>query len=413
MQIKILGGAILLSLATSTALFATNGDTLIGVGAKTRAMGGAGIAYSHGAESTLVNPALITHVDETEISFGGTIFMPDVRTRAHGLFPTSGGWVPFDSGMVDSDADVSVIPAVAIVSQVRENLYIGAGMWGTAGMGVDYRGTRKLMDMETNLQLMQFAVPIAYRFENLSVGISPILQYGSLDIHYQNPFDNFTSVGDGQNQDFGFGVSLGAVYHFDSGFNIGAMYKSEVEMSYGKSLSTATAPFKVMPGFPDIGDTLTQPAEYGIGLGYRFGPHGIALDWKRIAWGSAEGYEQFGWTDQDVFAIGYEYSAATWSMRVGYNHATNPLTIYNASASEPGKAALDMFNLLGFPATAEDHLTAGGTYLFNKNFSADFTVVYALDSKESADISALFQPGAEIENEHSELGMTIQLNYTF
>jgi long-chain fatty acid transport protein len=50
-----------LALALTQFANATNGDTLIGVGAKTRSMGGAGIAFSHEAESTLVNPALITY----------------------------------------------------------------------------------------------------------------------------------------------------------------------------------------------------------------------------------------------------------------------------------------------------------------------------------------------------------------
>ncbi|OQX73019.1 MAG: hypothetical protein B6D59_06800, partial [Campylobacteraceae bacterium 4484_4] len=77
-RIKIASGTIALSLLTSTLLHATNGDTLIAVGAKARGMGGTGIAISHGAESTLINPALITSIENTEISFGGTIFMPDI-----------------------------------------------------------------------------------------------------------------------------------------------------------------------------------------------------------------------------------------------------------------------------------------------------------------------------------------------
>ena len=79
-SIKVATGTIALSLMTSTLLHATNGDTLIAVGAKARGMGGTGIAISHGAESTLINPALITSVENTEISFGGTVFM---RTSVH------------------------------------------------------------------------------------------------------------------------------------------------------------------------------------------------------------------------------------------------------------------------------------------------------------------------------------------
>jgi len=396
---KLAGGAIALSLAASTSLYATNGDTMIGVGAKTRAMGGAGIAFSQGAESTLVNPALITHVKETEISFGGTIFMPDVHTDIT-FDPDGPGPAPLMTFGDDSDADISMIPAVALASRVGDNLYIGTGMWGTAGMGTDFRGNPGLFDMETTLQMMQFALPVAYKMGGLSVGIAPIVQYGSLDIHYTYMG---TNVGDGQHQDFGFGVNLGATYDFGNGITLGAVYKSKVKMDYGDALSAAATPFGIA-----VGSHLDQPAEYGIGLGWRSGPHGIAIDWKRIQWGSAEGYKQFGWKNQNVFAVGYQYDAGDWALRVGYNHGKMPITLSNGT-----NPARDMFNLLGFPATVENHITAGGSYVFNKNFSADFTVAYALEKKTSADISNMFGPGAKIENTHHQLGFSVQLNYKF
>ncbi len=404
MQTKKLLGVVTLSMITSVALYATNGDTLIGVGAKTRSMGGAGIAFSHGSESTLVNPALITHINDNEISFGGTVFMPDISTDIR----------PYSGGKKDSDADISIIPAVALSSKIGENLYIGTGMWGTAGMGTDFRDYNSLFNMETTLQLMQFAVPVAYKMEGLSIGVAPIVQYGSLDIHYVM---GTTTVSPGQSQDFGFGGSVGLTYDFDNGLTIGAVYKSEIKMSYKNVLSEATAPFQALPNFPEIGDTLEQPAEYGIGLGYTYGPHSIAIDYKKIAWSSATGYEQFGWEDQNVFAIGYQYEQDSWSIRVGYNHASNPLSIYNGSGMDMAGAALNMFNLLGFPATAENHYTIGATYEFSDTFSMDFTAVYAPEVTTSADISALQNIGMtgidSIENDHSELGITIQLNYKF
>ncbi|WP_292657962.1 porin [Nitratifractor sp.] len=379
---------VILSMVASTALYATNGDTLVGVGAKTRAMGGAGIAFSHGAESTLVNPALITHVQDTEISFGGTIFMPSIKTET----PMSGG------KKSKSDADISMIPAVAAVSHLDNGLHIGAGMWGTAGMGTDFRGHPDLFDMETTLQLMQFAVPVAYKFGGLSLGIAPILQYGSLDIHYNY---GGTNVGDGQHQDFGLGASLGATYDFGTGFTVGAVYKTKIKMDYGNAIPTATAPFGL-----SFGSHLDQPAEFGIGLGWRSGPHGIAIDWKRILWSHATGYKEFNWDDQDVFAIGYQYDAGTWSARIGFNHGKTPI-------KASGNPAIDMFNLLGFPATQENHFTLGGTYAFSKNFSADVTAVYGFNKDSSADVSAMFGSGAQVKNKHSELGLTVQLNYKF
>ena len=148
---------------TSTAAFATNGSNLIGIGAKARGMGGVGIGMSHGAESALVNPALITSVKNTEVQFAGTIFMPDVKADT-GI----GG------GSFDSDADMNVIPAVSLASKITDNFYAGIGMWGTAGMGVDYREEASNFNMVTNLQLMQFGVPLAYKTNGFSIAITPL-----------------------------------------------------------------------------------------------------------------------------------------------------------------------------------------------------------------------------------------------
>ena len=383
----IKSGKILLitSMIASSALYATNGDTLIGVGAKTRAMGGAGIALSQGAESTLVNPALITKVKSNEISFGGTIFAPTIKTT-------------FQGQEKKSSSDLSMIPAVAIASEIMPNIYAGIGMYGTAGMGVDFRGNPTHMDMETTLQLMQFAAPLAYKSGGLSVGIAPIVQYGSLDINYKNYMaPGQPQVGYGQKQDFGFGVSLGAVYDFGNGFSVGAVYKSKIKMEYKKVLTTAANPLGVM-----VGDTLTQPAEYGIGFGYKMGAHSIALDIKKIAWSKATGYKTFNWQDQTVFAAGYEYNAGKWALRFGYNYAKNPIK----NSQNP---MINTFNLLGFPATAKSHFSVGGSYEFNKNFSMDATLVYAPSSKTSLNSNTPFA----IANKHSELGTTIQFNYKF
>jgi len=384
-QTNILKSAIVLSIIASSSLYATNGDTLIGVGAKTRAMGGAGIALGHGAESTLVNPATITSIDRTEISFGGTIFLPSIKTD---IGPSG--------TFTKSDSDTSMIPAVAIASKLKNNIYVGIGMYGTAGMGVDFRKSSNPLfaKMETTLQLMQFVAPVAYKINNLSIGIAPIIQYGSLDI-------NRNATGYGQKQDFGYGFSLGTTYNFENGFSIGAVYKSKIKMNYAKVIST------VAPGFKDY---LDQPAEIGIGVAYKSGPHTIAIDYKKIKWSSARGYKEFGWKDQNVYAIGYEYNAGVWAARVGFNHASSPIAL-TSGATAP-EAMLNYFNLLGFPATAKNHFTVGGTYNFSKNFSTDFTLVYSPEEKTTANLTAM-APGATITNKHSELGATIQFNYKF
>jgi len=431
-SVKLLGNGIVLSLVTSTLLHATNGDNLIAVGTKARGMGGAGIAVSHCAESTLHNPALITCTKGTSISFGGTIFMPDISTQM---------WT--EMGMAakhDSEADMNVIPEVSISHKLNDNWYLGIGMWGTAGMGTDYRDAPTItgadsgnMHMVTNLQLMQFGVSLAYKTGGLGFAVTPVLQYGSLDINYNGLDGN--SVGDGVAQDLNFGINLGAYYDFTNngidGLTLGAVYKSKIDMDYSNQLSNATQPFADMGMFPEaMDDNLEQPAEIGVGLGYKINQHTFAFDYKQIQWSDAKGYKDFGWEDQDVFAVGYQYAQDNWVLRAGYNHASQPITEAPSggatqSPTMPGPYpyaggdAINLFNLLGFPATAEDHYTIGGSYAFTDSFAIDLAYVYAPETETTmntitgvnTDNGDLYTGSSTVY--HTENSVSVQLSYKF
>lgn len=398
---------------SATSAFATNGDHLIGMGAKARGMGGVGIGMSHGAESTLANPALITSVKGTEVSFGGTIFMPDVESE-----------IGMGQGSLKSDADLSVIPEVAIAQNAGNGFSWGIGMFGTAGMGVDYRdkGTSAYSNVDgnyqmvTNLQLMQFAVPLAYKSNGVSVGIAPVLQYGSLDINYVTDSDGnpgngitATTVGAGVAQDFGVGYNVGAAYEM-GGLTVGASYKSPIEMTYKKVLTTAAAMF----GLTYITDDLEQPAEMGLGASFTEQGHTVAVDYKRIKWSDAKGYKDFGWDDQDVIMVGYQYAQDNWALRAGYNHSSSPIKENAGGSTQNQQMATNVLNLLGFPAIIEDHYTVGGSYAFSKMTSLDLAYVYAPETTEHFNQSASgLSAGYNIKTKHSQDAVSMQLNFNF
>jgi len=411
MKTKTLNKVIMLSLITATTLQATNGDHLIGIGAKARGMGGTGIALSHGAESALSNPALITQVENTEISFGGTIFMPDIETT---LDANPMALPPQES--LTSNADMNMIPEVSLATKVNDNFYVGIGMWGTGGMGTDYskdagitsslaQGQFNNFDMVTNLQMMQFAVPLAYKANNFSIAIAPILMYGNLDINFKMPSrtekGTINNIGAGLAQDFGYGYTAGATYDFSNGLTLGAVYKSAIEMNYDHTIKNAAMNFGLQ-----MTDTLEQPSEIGVGLAYVMGQHTLALDYKKIQWSDAKGYNDVSWEDQDVFAIGYQYTQDNWAVRLGYNQA-------DSAVVETRNPAINMFNLLGFPATAEKHYTLGSTYQVSEQFSVDLAYVYADKSTQKFDISQLKMGMDTITTDHSENSVSFQLNYTF
>ena len=386
---KLVKAGITLSVLTSTLLHATNGDHLIGTGAKARGMGGAGIALSHGAESALLNPALITSVENTEISFGGTVFMPKVES--------TGATV---SMFTKSAADMNVIPEVSIASKIKDGFYAGIGIWGTAGMGVDYRDDGGMnANMVTNLQLMQFGVPLAFKKERFSIGVAPILQYGALDIQYDGTGFGGGPTGSGIAQDLAFGFSAGITVDVTDNFTIGAVYKSPIKMDYSYQISTAAAGMGMT-----VGDDLEQPAEIGVGIGFKMNEHAFAIDYKQIKWSDAAGYDYFGWEDQDVIAVGYEYSTGGNSFRIGYNHGESPVV-------DNLNPAIDVFNLIGFPATSEDHYTAGATFKISDQTSIDLAYVYSPKSTKTFDTTGMPMPS--VTTTHSENSVSFQLTYNF
>ncbi|MBT8348981.1 MAG: porin, partial [Sulfurovum sp.] len=358
----------------------------------------------------------------------GTLFMPNIETTITGF----GEEGPFTDPTFTSDADINMIPEVSIAHKIDDNWYIGVGMWGTAGLGVDYSKARgggmNNFNMVTNLQLLQFGVPIAYKTGGLSVAVTPIMQYGNLDIDYNlaamqqldpNDPDNRIGNGAGLAQDFGFGYNVGVAYDFTAngvaGLTLGAQYKSAIEMNYDGQLTTALKPFLDPQAGPldplsSVTDTLEQPEEYGVGIAYEMGQHTFAFDYKKIKWSSAKGYQDFGWDDSDVYAFGYAYTENEWTVRLGYNHA-------DSAVVEGQDPRLNFFNLLGFPATAEKHYTVGGSYEVTKAFSIDLAYLYLDNTNDTFDISGVYQQpagsGGLISTDHEENSVSFQLVYTF
>jgi long-chain fatty acid transport protein len=389
----------------ATSAFATNGSTLIGIGAKSRGMGGVGIATGMGAESGINNPALITSIKgDNEVSFGGTVFMPDIEVNNDmSNFGNSGS-------TAESESDMFVIPAVSLASKVNDNFYWGIGMWGTGGLGVDYRDetlTGTTFQMVTALQTMQFGIPMAYTTNGFSLGITPIIQYSSLDIDYDSTAAGGGSRGAGVSQDLAYGLNLGMAYEI-SGLTIGAVYKSEIKFSVDDVVNNAIQGF----GLNYNQDEMATPEEYGIGLSYSISGHTIAVDWRYINWEDAEVYQDFGWEDQDVIAVGYEYATNEWAVRCGYQYAESAVEDNSGKnlaldAQMPG--ITNTFNMLGFPGTQEEHITLGGSYAFNETLSIDLAAVYGLENEEEYTNFT----GNTIKTTHSEESYSVQINYAF
>ncbi len=422
---------LILSTVTAISLFATNGSNLIGLGAESRALGGTGIANYTGAENALSNPALLGKTtNQKEFSFGGTIFDSSVKIKT-----TAGNTDdPTKATSKTSAQDKSMIPVVALSNRLDDNLVFGLGMYGTAGMGTDWRGDDVnasagkvgLYNMRSSLMLMQFAPSLSYSKDNFGIGASVIMQYGQLSIDYdtaQSPAESnpgaLKHVGNGPSQDYGYGYQIGGYFDASKNLTIAGVYKSAIDMEYKDQISKAALAFGYgshAAALPAKSDHLEQPAEIGIGVSFNIDNITYTADYKNIKWGDAKGYKDFGWEDQKVLALGLKYNANKYWYGLGFNKANNPVPNNTDPTSVAGGAntnghTMNLFNYAMFPATITKAYTFGAGYDMTKDSSIAFAYMYAPETSDT--VSATTVGVGDITTKHSQSATTIAYKFKF
>jgi long-chain fatty acid transport protein len=389
--------------------FATNGDNLIGVSPASRGMGGIGVGMAVGPTDTIFrNPAWMTYYKGFNMSFGGILFFPEVKAK-------------FNNASATSQSKMFVVPEVGIVHQINDKLSFGIGAFGVSGMGVDYRNKDQLLaNMHTTLQFMRIIPAIAYKVNDaISVSGAVHLAYGSLDMGATlctNPNNPTTcwNAGGGQSQTYGIGAQLGIAYNMGDFVYAGLTYQSPVNMTYKRVFdSNGNGQFEDLK--------LTQPQELAFGVGVKpMDNLKVGMDIRWINWKNAKGYKEFQWKDQWVIGLGGEFKPMQkLALRAGYNYgkspirggAKNPMNDNNipnfvASFSD---FQIAWFNLVGFPAITEHHITLGLGYEFTKNFSIDLAYKHAFNKKVSATDNAGMGMSVEAQNAQNAISVWSKL----
>lgn len=397
---KILASILGASGLFAQAAFATNGDNMVAVGSENTALGGTGVAHYVGAESTFANPAMLGLSTGREVNGGITIFKADVA---------SSGATP--STMANSAFPTSIIPDVSYSSRINDSWTYGFAVAGSAGMGVDYSNAgANYSNAKTAMEIAKIVPTVAYNTPTYGLGFSPVIQYGSLAISYTGGAAHTTPP---TSKDTGMGYNLGGYYNLSPTLKVAAAYNSQIVMHYGNQLSDAGAGF--VQGFQD---TLTQPAEIKLGVSVDATKSvTLTADFRQIQWGSATGYEQFGWDNQNVFALGGKYTAANYWLGLGANITNNPINAYPALAAGNltpwgnKQGIVNFFNNLMFPATEDSALTFGGGYSLTKNLNLDGAFMYA--PKVTTTVSIAGTGGSTNTTTHSEQSLSLSLRYKY
>lgn len=399
---KVAASLFSLSVVVSPLAYATNGDEMMAVGSQSTALGGTGVANFMGAESLWANPAMLGKAKGSEVAGGVNLFKPKV---------TNTGMANNGSG--SSTADTSYIPDLSYASRISDSLTYGVAMAGIAGMGVDYTGaspTLGLIKAKSSLSILRVVADVAYNTNNYGVGFAPIFQSGSLMLSYLNNQNQWNNQAQSKDSSTGFGYAIGGYYNATTAVTLAAAYQSRIAAKYGTQISDGGAKFG-LTGASAFGDNLDQPAQMKLGIAYAAsGSITLTADYKVIQWGSAAGYKDFNWKDQNVVAVGAKYAASGYWLGLGYNHGNDPIA---ATPNDTYRnAAINIFNNLFFPAVVTNSYTFGGGYDLTKSLAVEGAAVITPEVAKTVAISQI--PGATTNTTtHSQQAFEVSLRYKF
>jgi len=393
---KIVASMLVVGGLVSPLAYATNGDEMMAVGSQNTALGGTGVANFVGADSTWANPAMLGKSKGAEVTGGVNLFKPEVDNSG-----MAGG------ALGDSTADTSYIPDVSYSNRINDSLTYGVAMAGIAGMGVDYTDANPMLGLvkaKSALSILRVVADVAYNKDNYGVGFAPIFQSGSLMLSYDATAGGGVARNTAQSKSSstGFGFALGGYYNATNAVTVAAAYQSKIAAKYGTQISAAGTGFG-----QTFSDNLDQPAQIKLGVAFAVADNlTLTADYKQIQWGSAAGYKDFGWQNQNILAIGAKYSASGYWLGLGYNHANDPIGV----VSNP---AVNMFNNMFFPAIVTNSYTFGGGYDISNALAVEGAAVYTPKVTKTVSIAGI--PGAAATNTttHSQKALEVSLRYKF
>jgi len=435
--------------------YATNGYFLIGYGAKSRGMGGVGVAYAQDGLAAAFNPAGMTDADVStmRIDFGVELFNPP-RSVVHSS-DTLGS--PVSVTAEKSGSNEFLIPSFGAIYKFNRKLYMGMAFIGngantryhqsvptiptcvngdtSGGTGSYFFNFNCNADSTTvGVQLLQAQMlpSIAYQVSKtqslgaaLAIGIQTFRAYGLgafEDLGFAGAGATGTS-GNGNDWSYGIGMRVGWLGKFmDKRLTLGVNYASRVFMTRFEKYDQLFAEH----GSFDI------PENYAVGLAYKLTPKlTVAADVMQINYSSIASVGNpgpvdpvdlnplcpgvdpaicqlggdlgmgFGWTDSTAYKIGlnYDYSKQ-WSFRAGYNHGDTPI-----------RSDQVLFNMLA-PATVEDHVTLGASYRPSKNVEWSANIMHAFENTISGPTAFGNLPGddASISMEINTVGVSFAYN---
>ncbi len=392
---------------------ATNGMRMIGFGPVQNSMGGVGVGATLDAATVVTNPAGLTEMGQ-RLDIATQFFKPTVQYSATGSVPAM--FVMQDGATLGSVRGGSPIPAIGYVRPVADNMVAAIGLYGTAGMGIDYAQNLYGGVSYTSYLQGRITPGVAYKLnDRLSLGATLNVMVAQMKYDVASGFgqalhDTATSLGLGAT----FGVKVTPVERLSFGL---AYETKSTFQDFTFDLPQRTVQTQAgAVTLPAGTDKLSFDQPQCVTLGTAVTPVDallLAADVQWINWSGTMGdalpkYSQsapgslpfnMSWSDQWVFKVGGQLSATrNLKLRAGYNYGKMPL--------DPSRA----FENMVFPAVAEHHVTAGvgfdfgrwtltasGMYAFNASIRGSNAAMPSADGSGGQGISTYSTQMSQLE----------------
>nr|WP_315861152.1 outer membrane protein transport protein [Bremerella volcania] len=354
---------LVLVVATSSMAYG-QGIAVTGVGPVNRSMGGAGTAAPLDAIGALHwNPASISYLEQSEVSFGMEGLLADIE-----LSSTVSGTTNTTNG----EAGVAIIPAVGWVDHLEGTpLTIGMGVYGIGGFrnNMPMDASNPLLasgPVFADAEIMQIAPTMSLRLgECWSIGVAPTITAARMQFDPLGPsaITPTSTAGSGNRVHWGGGIQGGIYYASPSCWRAGFTIKS-------------TQWFEQFRFFTPSGVVrfdLDYPMILSTGLAYYGWERWVfAADARYFDYANTQGFRDLGWDNVFAGAIGAQYQLSDlWKLRAGYNFNQNPI------GSE------DVFTNVANPLIQTHNIALGAGCLLTDGVELNLAYVYLVDSSVS------------------------------
>lgn len=405
---------LLILILGSAGAAATDGYFMIGYGAKSIGIGGAGVGYAQDALVGAINPAGLSAINDGWD--GGLRVLAAERNASIDCR----GIGACDTVVKDRSArDLFQIPNFGWKRSLSDSLALGITLYGNGGINTTYGralydetaariqggvpgdpGFPRTGKLGLDFSQLFAATSLAWRVHpQHTLGISPIFAIQRFSARGFESFrrlsaDSGSVTGRGTDYSIGGGVRVGWTGNVHPRVQLGAQYTSRIWTQRAKKYS----------GLLADGGRLDAPPHWTVGFAFAATERiDLVFDFQRILFDSVDSISNpgptmtelagvitanrqlgagdgigFGWSDQSVFKLGVNYAHNDLlTLRAGWNRASSQLPNREILINIPA------------PATINDNLTVGASWIFPKYGELSFAYMAAL-KKTNHDRSSEF-----------------------